>query len=340
MLDIVLGRGKAVRNKGKSLITLPTDYTVIDIETTGLDPNYNSIIEVSAIRYRNNELVASFSSLLKPDDYYILDSDYVFDDGDYVTVNGKNIRYVDGFITQLTGITNEMLSAAPDTKTVLSDLYPFLGEDILIGHNVNFDINFLYDNFVYYLNRELKNDFVDTMRLSRRILTELKHHRLKDVAEQFSINTDNAHRALKDCEITNACYFSLKEKILNTYNSLDGFFSAIKKDHSGIKASDVTAATTNFDITHPLYSKLCVFTGALERMLRKDAMQKVVDLGGLNGDSVTAKTNFLILGNNDYCKSIKDGKSNKQKKAEMLKLEGYDIEIITENVFYDMLENN
>ena len=156
MLDIVLGRRKVVRNKGKSLITLPTDYTVIDIETTGLDPNYNSIIEVSAIRYRNNELVASFSSLLKPDDYYILDSDYVFDDGDYITVNGKNIRYVDGFITQLTGITNEMLSTAPDTKTVLADLYPFLREDILIGHNVNFDINFLYDNFVYYLNQELK----------------------------------------------------------------------------------------------------------------------------------------------------------------------------------------
>ena len=73
-------------------------------------------------------------------------------------------------------------------------------------------------------------------------------------------------------------------------------------------------------------------------MVRKEAMQKVVNLGGLVGDSVTKKTNYLILGNNDYCKSIKDGKSSKQKKAEELKLKGYDIEVISENVFYDMLE--
>ena len=67
-------------------------------------------------------------------------------------------------------------------------------------------------------------------------------------------------------------------------------------------------------------------------------MQLVADVGGINGDSVTKKTNYLILGNNDYCKAIKDGKSNKQKKAEKLILEGADLQIITENVFYDMFE--
>lgn len=59
------------------------------------------------------------------------------------------------------------------------------------------------------------------------------------------------------------------------------------------------------------------------------------NLGGFNGDNVTKNTNYLILGNNDYCKSIKDGKSNKQKKTEKIKLEGFDIEILTENVFYE-----
>lgn len=74
-------------------------------------------------------------------------------------------------------------------------------------------------------------------------------------------------------------------------------------------------------------------------MPRKNAMQIVADLGGINGDNVTKKTNFLILGNNDYCKSIKDGKSSKQKKAEKLKLSGQDIEIIPESVFYDLIES-
>ena len=69
-------------------------------------------------------------------------------------------------------------------------------------------------------------------------------------------------------------------------------------------------------------------------------MQLVADIGGINADSVTKKTNYLILANNTYCPLIKDGKSNKQKKAEKLKLEGYDIEVIPENVFYDMFEDN
>ena len=72
-------------------------------------------------------------------------------------------------------------------------------------------------------------------------------------------------------------------------------------------------------------------------MSRKDAMQLVVDFGGSVGDNVTKKTNYLILGNNDFCQSIKDGKSNEQKKAEDLILKGHDIEILSENVFYDLV---
>ncbi|XBG72461.1 hypothetical protein V4S28_09460 [Enterococcus cecorum] len=63
----------------------------------------------------------------------------------------------------------------------------------------------------------------------------------------------------------------------------------------------------------------------------------VADLGGINENKVTLKTNYLILGNNDYCKTIKDGKSSKQKKAEEYKSRGQDIEIIPENVFYDIV---
>ena len=72
-------------------------------------------------------------------------------------------------------------------------------------------------------------------------------------------------------------------------------------------------------------------------MIRKEAMQIVVNSGGKIGNTVTKKTNYLILGNNTYCTLIKDGKSNKQKKAEKLKLDGQDIEILSEDVFYDMI---
>jgi DNA polymerase-3 subunit epsilon len=58
---------------------------------------------------------------------------------------------------------------------------------------------------------------------------------------------------------------------------------------------------------------------------------------GLCGAGVTKDTNYLVLGNNDYCTSIKDGKSSKQKKAEKYKAAGMDIEIISENIFYEMI---
>ena len=73
-------------------------------------------------------------------------------------------------------------------------------------------------------------------------------------------------------------------------------------------------------------------------MIRKDAMQAVVNVGGKVGDNVTKETNYLILGNNDYCSTIKDGKSTKHKKAESLMLKCQDIAVIPENVFYQMLE--
>ena len=66
-------------------------------------------------------------------------------------------------------------------------------------------------------------------------------------------------------------------------------------------------------------------------------MQLVADLGGVNEDRVTKKTDYLILGNNDFCSSIKDGKSSKQKKAEELILNGAPLEILSENVFYDLV---
>ena len=64
----------------------------------------------------------------------------------------------------------------------------------------------------------------------------------------------------------------------------------------------------------------------------------VVDLGGICANGVTKETNYLILGNYDYCSTIKDGKSTKQKKAEAYKLKGLDIEIMPESVFYDMIQ--
>ena len=73
-------------------------------------------------------------------------------------------------------------------------------------------------------------------------------------------------------------------------------------------------------------------------MQRKDAMQLIANLGGICQDNVNKETNYLILGNNDYNPLLRGEKSNKLIKAENFKLKGNDIEIISENVFYDILK--
>lgn len=303
--------------KGNSLITFPDNYCIIDIETTGLSPAYDHIIEISALKISSNNIIDSYSSLIKPPVY--------------------ESQYVDSYIEELTGITNEMLETAPAIEDVLPCFIDFIGDNILVGHNIHFDINFIYDNCITYLNKPLSNDFIDTMRIFKRLHKDLDHHRLSDLAALYNIDYSNAHRSFADCEITHNCFLKLQEEILNQYGALNNFTQQAKY---GTRSKDVISSVTSFDETNPFYNKVIVFTGVLEKMTRKEAMQLVADLGGINADGVTAKTNYLVLGNNDYCSTIKDGKSTKQKKAEQLKIKGKDIEIIPENVFYDLIQDH
>ena len=115
---------------------------------------------------------------------------------------------------------------------------------------------------------------------------------------------------------------------------IDSFVYHYKND-----LNSLTATTDNIDPTNPLYGKVVVFTGALSCMSRKDAFQMVLNLGGIPKDSFNAKTNFLVIGNTDFAKSVKDGKSNKMKKAEALIQKGGDVSIISEAAFFDMIED-
>ncbi len=331
----IINTEKAPREKGKSLISLPDEYVIIDTETTGLDTEYCGIIEIAAIKYKDGDKVSSFSELVRPNSFRYAEED----DEDYCVVNGEKIVFIDSFISELTGITNRMLQDVRSQEEVFSDFLQFVGDSVVIGHNVNFDVNFIYDAVNDYLGKTFSNDFIDTMRIARKLLKEdLKHHRLCDIAKYYDIKQENAHRALADCETTNQCYVKMRDQILKVYGNAEAFCSLFNKHNQRkLSAKDIVPDSSEIDEDSPIYGKLFVFTGALDRMLRKDAMQLVVNKGGLCGDNITKKTNFLVLGNNDFCSSIKDGKSNKQKKAEALKLAGNDIEIISENVFYEML---
>ena len=112
----ILKKKKNIRKKGKSLLEFLTDYTVIDIETTGLYSEFDEILELSAVKYRNNKMIDKFTTLVRPEEE------------------------IDEYITDLTGITNEMVANAPSIEEALPKYLDFIGTDIVVGHNVNLSL--------------------------------------------------------------------------------------------------------------------------------------------------------------------------------------------------------
>ena len=300
--------------RGHSILKPCADYVAVDLETTGLDPNYCEIIEIGAVRVRGGQPCETYSALVQPT---------CLDD-------------VDEYITELTGITPAMLADAPKIADVLPAALAFIGDDVIVGHNTSFDINFLYDAAAALQLSPVSNDYVDTMRLSRKLFPDMVNHKLRTLVREFGIAKKVEHRATDDAQMAAQCYAHMID-----YATTNGLLDELSRSygHKGVRAADITARDGAGEAVGPLAGQMVIFTGVLERMTRKEAMQVVADLGGINGDTVTKNTNYLVLGNNDFCKSIKDGKSSKQKKAEKYILAGCDLQIISENVFYDMIES-
>ena len=217
---------------------------MVDTETTGLSTESCSLIEVSALRVRGGEVAEEFSTLIRPP-------------WREVKRNGEwQEGYVDDFIQNLTGITDGMLEDAPLPQEALPLVESFLGDDLLLGHNVGFDTAFLYDSFQKYLGRPLTNDSLDHLRIARKLLPQLSHHRLGDVAAALGVPYEGAHRALTDCWITYGCYEKLRALALSRGTEEDFLRLFEKKKPPKPRYPGVPG--------HPFYKRTLVLTGSLD----------------------------------------------------------------------------
>lgn len=182
--------------KGNSLLEFADNYIVVDLETSGFSHSSDEIIEIGAIKVINNKVSETFQTLIKP------------------------IIPISSRITCLTGITNEMLRSAPNIDIVLNQFIDFAGDNILIGHNIAaFDINFLYTNISSVLDRTFTNDFIDTMRLSKKLF-DFDNYKLQTLKNKFNIGECVEHRALSDCFDTLKCYQYMQSFCNNDSNML------------------------------------------------------------------------------------------------------------------------
>lgn len=171
------------RNKGRRLNQYVKDYIVFDLETTGFRPGLDEIIEISAVKVKNSEIIDTYSTLVKPS------------------------IGIPASATRVNGITNDMVSNAPEIEEALGGFIDFVETGILVGHNIHsFDTNFIYDAAMEVFQEGISNDYIDTLYMAKSCLPQLKHHKLGDISEYFGISTEGAHRALNDCIMNQKCY--------------------------------------------------------------------------------------------------------------------------------------
>lgn len=161
-------------------------FTAIDIETTGLSPEKEKIIEIGAVKYENGVQQAVFSTLVHPQ------------------IAGLPVR-----ITELTGITEEMLRDAPEEEEAVASFLRFLeGETVLLGHNLSFDYSFLKVAAVR-MGASFEYLGIDTLFLARQCRPELPSKTLAAMCEEYGIVNEHAHRACEDACAAAELYLSL-----------------------------------------------------------------------------------------------------------------------------------
>lgn len=169
--------------RGSLLKDYVKDYTVFDLETTGIRPDYDSIIEISAVKVTGGKVAGTFSRLVNP---------------------GRTIPYG---ATKVNGISDKMVENEPALEVILPEFIEFIGEDILVGHNIHsFDMKFIWRAAQTLFGQTISNDYLDTLTMARRCLPQLSHHKLVDIAAYYGISTAGAHRALNDCLMNQQCF--------------------------------------------------------------------------------------------------------------------------------------
>jgi len=187
------------------------DFICIDLETTGLNPKRDRIIEIGAVKVRGGKIVETFQQLIDPK------------------------QPLEERVEILTGISTKELEGHPTIQQILPELTEFLGDDVLLGHRVLFDYSFLKRVFT---NEKIpfERKGIDTLKLARQFITECESKKLESLCKHYAIR-HQAHRALGDALATVELYQILVE---NYYQ--DDVFAPKPLEFKVKKESPITKA--------------------------------------------------------------------------------------------------
>jgi DNA polymerase III subunit epsilon len=166
------------------------DLTFLDLETTGLSPYHERIIEVGAIRVKNGKTIQTYNTLVDPQ---------------------QKIKY---YITQITGISQKDILGKPIFHEISDELLEIIGDSIVVAHNARFDYGFLKTELLRD-GHNLKNQFCCSMVMSRQLYPEHRRHNLDSIIERFELDCAHRHRALDDAMLVHEFF----QRIFDEQNS-------------------------------------------------------------------------------------------------------------------------
>lgn len=171
-------------------------YCVVDLETTGLSPEQDEILEIGAIKICDGEIEAEFQRLI------------------------SSKKAIPEKITELTGITEaERNENSVDLPAALRSLSEFVADMQIVSHNAAFDSSFLHHACKRCDILKLQNQFADTMILAKRRLKKLRNYKLQTIAQYYGIDEVQQHRALPDCKLTAQVYEKLNGRTLEMFDN-------------------------------------------------------------------------------------------------------------------------
>lgn len=277
------------------------NYVIMDFETTGFNAKTDRITEFTLLKYRNDKLIDELTHLVNPD------------------------RNIPQSVSNKTGITNELVKNEKRIQDYINDIYNFIDDYVIVGHNINFDLDFLSKELIK--NNVLTDDktyqFVDTLELSKIMIPNLKNYQLETLKEYLKINIAS-HRSKNDCEVTNVLYQYILEKIKNNNSNIIS-----KRDDS----------FDNDDFLLELKGKTFCLTGDFKNGTKEEIRSLLTSLGATEKNGVSKNCDYLFVGEygSDSWKSEYAG--TKIIRARELQEKGHHIKIINEEDLFEKLNN-
>ena len=217
---------------------IDTTYCVLDLETTGFSATTERITEIGIMKYKNGEVVDSFSEFVNPE------------------------KHIPERVTEVTNITDDMVKDAPTIEEMFPRVLEFLGdpkETVIVAHNANFDVGFLKQNALR-LGHNFDYTYLDTLSLAKDLFPDYKKYKLGKIAENLGIKVEVAHRALDDVDTTVKVFRvmmdMLKERGVKTVDDIDLLAKdeeAKKEEYKKLKTYHAIILATNYVGLRNLY---------------------------------------------------------------------------------------